>query len=89
MHCRWRKLAGRELRSMTNEFVHHLKTKGFTHVSFDMAGTVHITAWRKNERKTYNVYGADSLEEAETKLIALIDAPVEVKVADPFSDILG
>lgn len=74
---------------MTNEFVHHLKANGITHVSFDMAGTIHITAWRKNERKTYNVYGADSLEEAESKLMAQINAPVEVKVVDPFGDILG
>ncbi|MGV1944881.1 MULTISPECIES: hypothetical protein [unclassified Agrobacterium] len=76
---------------MTNSFVAYLQSKGFSHVSFDMSKTVTITAWRRTERKTYSVYQAASLEDAEAKLLAMINAPAaEPKKPEPdFADVLG
>ncbi len=76
---------------MTPSFVAYLQSKGFSHVSFDMSKAVTITAWRRTERKTYSVYQVASLEDAEAKLLAMINAPVEVvlKPATDFDDILG
>ncbi|QTG12374.1 hypothetical protein G6M86_03560 [Agrobacterium tumefaciens] len=76
---------------MTSSFVAHLQSKGFSHVSFDMSKAVTITAWRRTERKTYSVYQAASLEDAEAKLLAMINAPEEVvvKPVTDFDDILG
>lgn len=70
---------------MTPSFVAYLASKGFSHVSFDMSKAVTITAWRRNERKTYSVYQAASLEDAEAKLLAMINAKPE----PDFSDVLG
>lgn len=76
---------------MTLSFVERLRDSGFTHISFDLSKDVTITAWRKTERKTYSAYMAPSLAAAEAKLLAMINAPVEVvvKPATDFDDILG
>ncbi len=69
----------------SNELVRHLQSKGFSYVQFDLAqSTVNITAWRRNERKTYSVYRAAGLADAERKLLAQIDEP-----DDGLGDILG
>ncbi len=84
---------------MTNSFVAYLQSKGFSHISFDLAHRgATITAWRRTERKTYSVYQAASLADAESKLLAMVDAPDEIapaeeaKAVEPepdFADILG
>lgn len=66
-------------------FVEHLRDSGFSHISFDMARGVTITAWRKTERKTYSVYQAASLADAQARFLALLVPPV----AGPFDDVLG
>lgn len=59
-------------------FAQTLRDHGFSYLSMDMATTsVRLTAWRANERKTYQAYAA-TVEAAEAALIAqLSPAPVE------------
>jgi hypothetical protein len=89
------KLAGWKLRPMTHtSFIQHLKDRGFTHITFDMASGCSITAWRGSQRKTYSTYGSRTLADAEAKLLAEIEAMDRPKVepAKPpsdFDDILG
>lgn len=71
---------------MNNSFVTYLQSKGFTYISFDLTQGATITAWRKTEKKTYSVYRAADLAEAESKMLALIDTPVAVPEPD-FDDI--
>jgi hypothetical protein len=74
-------------------FIQHLKDKGFTHITFDMASGCSITAWRGSQRKTYSTYGSRTLAEAEARLLAEIEAVDRTKVvekpASDFDDILG
>lgn len=77
---------------MDTTFIQHLKDKGFTHITFDMASGCSITAWRGTQRKTYSTYGSRTLADAEAKLLAEIEAadkPAAAEPASDFDDILG
>lgn len=78
------------------DFLQQLQDLGFTHVTFDMARGVSITAWRGSERKTYSVYFAVDLASAEGMLINQVlvpePEPTSRAIAAPvgdFEDILG
>ena len=74
-------------------FLQRLLDLGFSHVSFDMARGVSITAWRKSERKTYSVYFAATVADAEVDLLAQVEAalnppPAPAPATNGFEDLI-
>lgn len=53
---------------MTDPFGALVK-EGFTYISFDLSRGVHVTAWHKNDRRTYSKRGA-SIEDAVKALLS-------------------